>query len=107
MTDGAVVADVPGAAAHVLSDRILDRVVHVGLRDRAPLELVEQAVGRHQEPGRRVAALEGEVLEERLLERVQIAVLRREPLDRLDDLAVQVGERRGAGAQVRRRLHPL
>src|SRR5215831_1019085 len=66
LADGPVVADVAGAAADVLADGLLDRVVDVGLGNRAPPELVEQAVGGHQEARRGIAALKGEVLEEGL-----------------------------------------
>src|SRR5581483_6084134 len=51
----------------------------------------EQVAGRHHEPGRAEAALDGARLDERLLHRVELAVAR-EPLDRHD--VVPVGLRR-------------
>src|SRR5581483_1246533 len=60
--------DVPGAAADVALDRTADLLL-------ARLRRVREQVGRaDQHPRRAVPALEGVVLRERLLQRVELAV---------------------------------
>src|SRR6266540_4370160 len=74
---------IPRAAADVSLDRLADlRLARARVR-------VEQVLGRHQHSGRAVAALEGVIVAERLLERVQRPVVGK-ALDRLDRGAVRL-----------------
>ena len=79
-----------GAAAEVAAHELGDVLVAGGVA------LLEQLDGGHDLPGRAVAALEGVVLDERLLHRVQLAV-RREALDRRDLAALAGDGERQAG----------
>src|SRR5829696_1415057 len=81
LLDGFDDIDVPRAAADVALDRLADLPLA-----RARVR-VEQILGGHEHPRRAVPALQRMRLAERLLERMELVVLR-EPLDRVDRRAV-------------------
>ena len=85
---------VPGAAAEVAGERLADLVVR---RMRAA---PQEVGGRDDEPRRAEAALHGARVDERLLHRVQVAVLG-ETLDRRHVVPVRLRREHEAGADER------
>src|SRR3954471_5118047 len=80
--DGVEDVPVAGAAADVSLQRLADLVVG------RPRIAVEQSLRAHQHPGSAIPALQCVVVRERLLQRMQLVVGRRESFDGLDLRAV-------------------
>jgi len=96
VADRLVIFDVAGAAADVSVERLSNRLFERGTRHRFFRQTLQQDLGFVQEAGRAVATLEREIVNEGLLKRGELAILR-VPLDGADRLAVATGRRDDAG----------
>src|SRR5262249_19132193 len=84
------------AAAQMTVERFGNRFLKIGARYRLLCQTFEQNLALVEEAGRTVAALKGEVLDERPLQRGKLAILGM-ALHRADRLAVKICRRSDTG----------
>src|SRR4051812_30379644 len=77
---GLMIFDIAGATAEVSVERFGDGLLELDACDRCLRQTLQQHLALVQEAGGAIAALEREVLDERLLQRRELAILRM-PLD--------------------------
>ena len=82
-----MVANVPGAATHMLANGLSYRLIDSVLRNRASLQAVKKTERGHQEAGGGVATLKGEVFEEGGLQGMELTIPGK-PLDGGHDFSV-------------------
>ena len=91
-----MIFDVSGAAAKVSVERFHDRLLEIGAHDRRSRQALEQDLALVEEARGAIAALEGEVGDEGLLQGRKLAALRM-AFDSADRLAVEACRRHDAG----------
>jgi hypothetical protein len=94
--NGLVIFDVTGAAAQMTVERFGNRFLKIGARYGLLCQTFEQNLALVEEAGRTVAALKGEVLDERLLQSGKLAIPGM-ALHRANRLAIEVHRRNDAG----------
>ena len=91
-----MIFDVTGAAAQMAVERFGNRFLKIGARYRLLCQTFEQNLALVEEAGRTVAALKGEMLDERFLQSGKFAILGM-ALHRADRLAVKICRRNDTG----------
>src|ERR1700722_3671361 len=96
VADGLVIFDVAGATAQMAVERFENGFLELATRHRLQSQAFQQDLPLVQETRRAVAALKGEMLDERRLQRGQLAILGM-AFDGADRLAVEACRRDDAG----------